>query len=109
MAAGGRASEQKGLYSGRRSKVNGMWSAVKLGVEWRRGAQSSYSGFLPVQELHTRWNFPEVGVAQAGSAAAAVPPHVTVPRVMLPAESWKSEYKTSVQEGNALRGLLNVR
>lgn len=48
MAAGGRASEQKGLYSGRRSKVNGMWSAVKSGVEWRRGARSSYSGFEAV-------------------------------------------------------------
>lgn len=62
-----------------------------------------------MQELHIRWNFPEVGVAQAGGAAAAVPPRITVPWVMLPAQSWKCESKTSVQEGNALRGLLNVR
>lgn len=62
-----------------------------------------------MQDLHIRWNFPEVGVVQAGGAAAAVPPHITMPWVMLPAESWKYEYKMSVQEGNALRGLLNVR
>lgn len=62
-----------------------------------------------MQVLHIRWNFPEVGVAQAGDAAAALPPHTTMPLVMLPAQSWKCEYKRSVQERNALRGLLNVR
>lgn len=61
-----------------------------------------------MQDLHVRWNFPEVGVAQAGGAAA-VPPHMTMPWVMLPAVSRKCECKMSVQEGNALRGLLNVR